>query len=120
MAFKMVNGDNRLADGKCQRIGKARTSQQCAAQARALRKGNRVNVGIAYACFLQATLRQRHDTADMITTGQFGDNAAVFGVHRHLCVQMMRQQAALSIVERNAGFRRKMIQFLIPTWFEAV
>ena len=104
MAFKMVDGDNGLTDGKCQRIGEARTGQQCAAQARALRKGNRVDVGIAYACFLQATLRQRHHTADMVAAGQFGDNAAVFGVHRHLCVQMMRQQAALGIVERNAGF----------------
>ena len=104
MAFKMVNGNNGLIDGKCQGVGEARTGQQCATQARALRKGNRVNIGIAYTCFLQATLRQRHDTADMVAAGQLGDNAAVFSVHRHLCVQMMRQQAVLGIVERNAGF----------------
>ena len=40
----------------------------------------------------------------MVAAGKFGNNAAVFGVHRHLGVKLMRQQAAFGVVKRYARF----------------
>jgi hypothetical protein len=40
----------------------------------------------------------------MVARRQFRDDAAVLGVHRHLRVQGVRQQAGCAVVERDTGF----------------
>ncbi len=104
MAFEMVDGNDGFVQGKRQGVGVARTRQQRTAQARSLGVGDGIDVVIGNARFLQTALRQRHDAADMVAAGKFGNNAAVFGVHRHLGVKMVRQQAAFGVVKRYARF----------------
>ena len=86
VAFQMVHGQDGFAQCEGQRVGISRTGQQRAAQAGALRVGNRVDVGILHARFLQSRLRERHEPADVVAAGQFGHHAAIFGVHGHLGV----------------------------------
>ena len=104
MTFEMVDGDDRFVQGKRQSVGIARTCQKRAAQTRPLGIGDGIDVVVGNACFLQTALRQRHDAADVVAAGKFGNNTAVFGVHRHLGVKLMRQQAAFGVVKRNARF----------------
>ncbi|MNT70374.1 hypothetical protein D3C72_2087550 [compost metagenome] len=40
----------------------------------------------------------------MVAAGQLRHHAAVFGVHRHLRVQLVGNQAAFGVVQRDAGF----------------
>ena len=47
---------------------------------------------------------QGNRAPDVVARGQLGYDAAVFFMHRHLRMQCVRQQAALGIVEREAGF----------------
>ena len=104
MAFEMVDGNDGFVQGKRQGVGIARTRQKCTAQARPLGVGDGIDVVIGNARFLQTALRQRHDAADVVAAGKFGNNAAVFGMHRHLGVKLVRQQAAFGVVKRNARF----------------
>ena len=56
------------------------------------------------ACLRQRMLEQRDRAPDMVARRQFRHHAAVLLVHRHLRVQGVGQQAALRVVEREAGF----------------
>ena len=100
----MVHRNGGLAQRKSQRVGKACTGQKRAAQARALCKRHGIDIGIAFAGFLQGCFGERHQPADVVAAGQFGHHAAVFRVHRHLRVQLVRQQAVRVLVKRHAGF----------------
>ena len=104
MAFEVVHRNHRFIERKGQCIGKAGTGQQSAAQAGALGVGHGADVGIAFARLLQTGLSERHQAADMVAAGQLRHHAAVFGVHGHLRVQLMRQQTGGSVVERHTGF----------------
>jgi hypothetical protein len=42
--------------------------------------------------------------ADVVARGQLGDDAAIFLVHGDLRMQGMRQQAALGVIQSEAGF----------------
>ena len=42
--------------------------------------------------------------AHVIARGEFGDNAAILIMQRDLRVQSMREQAALGVIQRDAGF----------------
>ena len=56
------------------------------------------------ARLLQDLPGQRQHAPDVVARSQFRHHAAVFGVHRHLGMQGVGEQAALGMVQRNAGF----------------
>ena len=104
VAFEMVHRQHGLAKGKGQRAGVGGAGKQGAAQAGALGVGNGVDVGVSNSGFGQAGPGERHQPADVVAAGQFGHHAAVFGVHGHLGVQRVADQAAFAAVKGDAGF----------------
>ncbi len=104
VALQVVDAQHRNVQAEGQRVGHAGAHQQRAAQARALGVGDGVEVGQGLAGFGQAGLGQRNGAADVVAAGQLRHHAAVFGVHGHLGVQLVGQQAAVCVVQRDSGF----------------
>ena len=104
MAFEVVYGDHGFAQRKGERVGIGAAGQERAAKAGALGVGNGVDVGVVFAGFVQAGLGERHEAADVVAAGQLGHHAAVFGMHGHLGVQPVADEAVFGAVERHAGF----------------
>ncbi len=104
VAFEVVHADSRHLESESQRGGDTRAHQQCTGQPRPFGVGNAFNILKGAIRFLQHLAGERQDAADMVARGEFRHHAAVFGVHRHLGMQGVRKQAALRVVERNAGF----------------
>ena len=104
MAFQMMYRHHRFAQRKRQRVGIAGTGQQRTAQAGALGEGDGIDVAVADTGFFQTGLGKRHQAADVVATGQLRHHAAVFGVHGHLGVQLVADQAACGVVQRDTGF----------------
>ena len=98
MPFQMMHGQHGLAQRECQTVGIGCARQQRAAQARPLRVGDGINVGVISVGFVQRGLGERHKAADVVAAGEFGHDAAVFGVHRHLGVQLVGDETALGVV----------------------
>src|SRR5262249_35845098 len=85
-------------------VRNACADQQRAGEPRTLRVRDRVDVGLRGARALEYVLEQWQRPADVVARRQLRYDAAVFAVHRDLRVQRMGEQAALGIVEREAGF----------------
>ena len=99
-----MHADGRHLEGESQRGGDARAHQQRPGQPRPFGVGDALDVLQGAARFLQHLAGERQHAADMVARGQFRHHAAVFGVHRHLGMQGVGEQAALGVVERDAGF----------------
>ena len=86
------------------RGGNAGTDQQRAGQSRPFGVGDGLDVVQGAAGLLQDLPGQRQYAPDVIARSEFRHHPAIFGVHRHLRVQRMGEQAALGMVQSNAGF----------------
>ena len=60
MPFQMMHGQHGLAQRECQAVGIRCARQQCAAQARPLRVGDGINVGVIGVRLAQRGLGERH------------------------------------------------------------
>ena len=63
--LKMVYGDERLAEGKGERLGIGNSHQECACQARAFCYRDCVQIGEADTGFVQRRTNYRNDIAQM-------------------------------------------------------
>ena len=98
MAFQVMHADRGDPQRRRQRIGEAGADQQRAGQPRPLRVGDRSQRRQAQPGFGQHPPGQRYHPPDVVARRQFRHDAAVFGVHRHLGMHCLRQQAPLGVV----------------------
>ena len=104
MAFEMVYAQRRYAQREGERIGDAGADQERTGEARPLGVGDGVELGELRPGLAHHPADQRQHAPDMVARGEFRDHAPVFLVHRDLGVQRVRQQAALAVIQRDAGF----------------
>ena len=104
VAFEMVDADDRHLEREAQRGGNAGADQQRPGQPRPFGIGDGLDIVQGAAGLLQDLPGQRQHAPDVVARGEFRHHPAVFGVHRHLGVQRMGEQAALRMVQSNAGF----------------
>lgn len=104
VTFHMVHTDGRHAPGKSQRLSAGRSHQQRADQARACRVSQCVDIAGLLAGLIQHLADQRQHALDVIARGQFRHDAAVDAMQVDLAEQGVSQQAALTVIERDAGF----------------
>ena len=104
MAFQVMDAQHRLVDGQAQAASDGGTDQQRAGQARTLRVGDGVDLGQGDAGLRQGLFQQRDGAADMVARRQFGHYAAILLVHGDLRIEGVRQQAALRVIQGQAGF----------------
>ena len=86
------------------RGGPGRADQQRTGQSRALRERDRIDFRQRYVAFLQHLLQQRNRASHMVARGQLGHDTTILFMHGDLRVQRMRKQAALAVIQREAGF----------------
>ena len=104
MSFEMVNADDGLAERARERARHARSDEQRAGKARALRVGNAIEIVQSQVRLRKNPLGERHDAPNVIARREFGHDAAVRLMHRDLRMERMRQQTARAVVHGNAGF----------------
>jgi hypothetical protein len=93
-----------MPQGRRQGVGETGAHQQGAGQSRPPGIGDGVQVGQAQPRLLQDRPGQGDHPADVIPGRQFRHHAAVFGVHGHLGMDPVGQQASLGIEHGQAGF----------------
>ncbi len=91
------------------------TGQKRAAQARALCKRHGIDIGIAFAAFLQGCFGERHPPADVVAAGQLGHRTAVFRVHRRFACAIGAPTSRACARKAPRRFHRMKIRFPIPT-----
>ncbi len=104
MAFQVVHAEHRLVQRQAQAAGDRGAHQQGPGQARALGVGDRVDVGERHVGLGQRLLQQGDGAPDMVARGQLRHHAAVLLVHGDLGMQGVGEQAALGVVQGEAGF----------------
>ena len=104
MAFQVVHADDGFVQHKADGVCIRRADQQRACQSGAGGAGNRVHIVQRASGIVQHFFGQWHDATNMVARGQFGYHAAVGNVHVDLRMQGVREQAALIVVQRHAGF----------------
>ncbi|ABA52958.1 hypothetical protein BURPS1710b_A0840 [Burkholderia pseudomallei 1710b] len=104
MPFEVVDADGRLVPRERERVRDARADEQRAREAGPLRERDRVDVVAARAACGEHLFEQRQRAANVVARRELGNDTAVFAVHRDLRVKRVREQAALGVVEREAGF----------------
>ena len=89
VAFEVVDGDQRLVEAEGEGFGVGDADEQCAGEAGAFGDGDGVEVGEGDGW--PAARWRGHgfaddgdDVAEVLAGGEFGDDAAVVGVERHL------------------------------------
>ena len=80
VTLKMIDGDQRLAQGEGQRLGVGHTDQQCSRQAGAFGDRDGIEIGEADAGFGQRGADDGNDVAQMLAGGEFRNHAAVRSV----------------------------------------
>lgn len=104
MAFHMVHTQGRYAPGKRQRPRASAAHQQRTYQAGAGGIDHAVDITLGHASAREYFPHQRYQALHVITRRQLGYDAAVHPMQIDLTEQGVRQQPALAVVERNAGF----------------
>ena len=105
VAFKMMDGNDRHAQGGGQPFGKSDADEQGARQSRPLRIGNGGDFVQCPFAFTQHLPQQGNRAPDMVARGQFGHDAAIVLMHADLTVQGVCEQAVMRrIVEGETGF----------------
>jgi hypothetical protein len=84
MTLEVVNGDQRLAQGKGQRFGISDAHQERARQARALGHRDGVKVREADTGFLQCGADHGNNVAQMFARGEFRNHTAIGRMDRYL------------------------------------
>lgn len=69
-----------------------------------MRECDRVDVVAMRAALGHHFVEQRQRAANVVARCELGHDAAVFAVHRDLRMERVCEQAALRVVEREAGF----------------
>ena len=82
--FDVIHRDERKFPRKGERLGVSDAHQQRANQSRTLRHRDRRQVLQARGCFFEGQADRRHDGAQVLPRGEFGNHAAVARVCRHL------------------------------------
>ncbi len=77
VTLEMVDGDQRLAQGECQRLCVGNTHQQCARQAGALGHGDGIQIAELDAGFVQRRADHRYDVAQVFARGEFRNHAPI-------------------------------------------
>ncbi|MNZ97186.1 hypothetical protein D3C78_1164120 [compost metagenome] len=114
--FHMVHADRRHAPGQRQGLGAGGADQQRADQPRPGGIGHRVDIGETAAGFLQHLANQRQHALDVVARGQLGHHAAIDPVQVDLTEQGVGQQAALAVVQGDAGFVAGSFQAQYSHW----
>ena len=99
-----MHADRGQAERPGQAASEASTDQQRAGQPWSFGVGHRIHIGQWYAGLLQRAVQQWQQAADVIARGQLRHHAAIGVMQGHLRMQRMREQAALAVIERQAGF----------------
>jgi hypothetical protein len=84
VAFQMIDGDERLAGGECERPGVGDADEEGTGEAGTFGDGDGVEIGEASVCLRECGADYGYDVAEMLAGGEFGDDAAVIGVERDL------------------------------------
>ena len=103
MPLEVMDRDRRPLEHQGQRLGEGAADEQRAGQSRTARVGHRIDVGQRFSGLFQRRPQQGYDAANMVARGELGHHAAVVGMHRHLRMQVVREQAGRAVVERQAG-----------------
>ena len=101
--FQMVDGDERLPQGECQRFGVSDAYQQCPRQARTLGYGDGFEIGEADAGFVQCGADHWNDVAQMLARGEFWDHTAVGSMDGNLRCHNARQYAMAALHHGGGG-----------------
>ena len=104
VAFQVVDAHGRNAQREGEAFGERRAHEQGAREARAFGISDCIEPGQVATCQGKDFACQRHDSPDVVAGSEFGDDAAIFLVHRHLGMQRMRKQTRLAVVQRETGF----------------
>ena len=84
VTLKVVDGDERLAQGKGERLGIGDSNQQCARQAGAFCDRDCVQVGEADAGFVQCRTDHGNDIAQVFAGGEFRNHPPIRRMNRDL------------------------------------
>jgi len=103
MPFQVVHRDQSGPRGRRQPGGKGAAHQQGSDQSRAGGVGDAVDILPFQAGGVEGFRHQGVDAASMVARRQLRHHAAVFGVHRRLAVQDVRQQPALAVIDGRGG-----------------
>ena len=103
MALHVVHAEAWDAQAEGHGPGHRGTHHQCPHQTGARRVGNGIEVGLVQTGLRQDLGGQGQGFANMVPGRQFRHHAAVFGVHFHLAVQALRQQAPVGVIDRDTG-----------------
>ncbi len=101
VTLKVVDGDERLAQGEGQRLGVRDAHQQCARQARALGNCDSFKVSEADAGFVQRRADHGYDVAQMFARGEFRNHTAIGRMDGDLRGHNARQDAAPALHHRG-------------------
>jgi hypothetical protein len=104
MALEMVDRDERLACGVCQRLAGDEPDHHATDQPRAGGGGDRIDVAQSDAGVGERAFDQRHQRLDMRARGDFGHHAAERTMRGFLAGKAVRQDAAVAGDERRCRF----------------
>ena len=82
--LEMIDGDQRLSQGECQRLGIGDANQERAGEPRSLGDGNGGEVGKRDPCFRERGVDHGNDVAQMLAGGQFGNHTAIGSMRGNL------------------------------------
>src|ERR1700759_3790707 len=103
VAFKVVDGDERLAEGPGQGLGVADADEQGAGEAGAFGDGDGVDFRHGDAGFAEGGIDDRDDGAEVLAGGELGDDAAVGGVDGDLGGDDVGELAAATLDDGGGG-----------------
>ncbi len=104
MAFQVVDGDERLSQGKGQRLGVRHTHQERTGEPRALRDCDGVEVGELNTGLFHCGADDGHDVAQMLTRGKLGNDSTIGGVDGDLGGHNACQYAAPALHDGGRRF----------------
>ena len=104
MAFKMVYGDQRLAQSERQRLGVQDADQQCSGQAWALSYRYRIEILEGDTGLGHSGAHHRDQVAEMFARGEFGDDAAISRMQFDLAGNHVGQDLLARTHDGGRGF----------------
>ncbi len=104
MRLVMVNADERLAQGKRHRLAGLETHHQRRRQSRPSRRRHGIELVGLNSGLAQRGVRHRNQILQMLTSGEFGDDAAVFAVDVELGADDAGEDGAAVFDDGGGGF----------------
>src|SRR3970040_1634986 len=93
VAFEVLDANERLGERPGHGLGVSEADEEGADQARSLRDGDGVHVGVAQAGALEGLAHDRDDFLEVGARGQLGHHTAVLAVQVHLRANDVREDA---------------------------